>query len=821
MICSLVLTLLLLLPAFLSADTLIVLDDAEGKIGPWGHTEIVSEPVHGGKGALKWEVDKYPILDSPHFLADWSKFDELRFWAYLKEPVDFRIPLVFPSEGGYYIIDWKLDWQGWKEHRIKFADCSKAHEPEGWHRITSLGFRPQGYGQGPVPPGLTLIFDDFALHSPEDLPETSLEEWLAREHRERVATLKKRGNPYYLSVLESLQNLKAQPSLPETLTSAWQFSGFASQALCAAWAAAWEASPRRGDETLIAHASALIDFCLSKQVKGSWFYSRQWESGDPNSDRFALGPLMDAIYWLRKLPQGEAKWPEWSGPLKELVDFQYQHWGLKSGHAWSASAMQYPNQDVFHLYEMALAYRFWGEQRYADSEKETLAALAAHLLPEGGLNYIGPETEIPCYHDLNVFWLARYYILTENPAARTLLEGTVPYYPSAYSNEGRPEYYSDAWWKHYWSDGAAGGPEIIAGLTGDPQNKWLADCLLERVGPGTDYKAIYAGMFYRPTVPAEPLPDNFVRFDANIGGPRGRFGSWYFAGFPGGGARDTFVGAMICYPDRPEPLDSALLAANIEVFLGGEGARDRTHLYLSGPDDITTVVLAEDAAALGARYTLRKPYINSVVDPEIPPTPWQATQVWLLTRYGLVGLVELEATQEQTVPYVGGEIRLGPVTPAQATEDPAVFACGNLRVRLLDHTFASVRVGPARPGYAQTSTRHSAVILRTAGDTFTARPGSPMRYAVWIAPAGAGDLQEFMRLESKGLWGFTLTLSGKPLAVLSNPDDEPRSVSFTWPVTSALVYASQSASQRVTSTNGALQLTVPARTILLIMPANR
>jgi len=806
------------------AEGLLVLDDAEGKVGPWRGTEIVSGPVHGGEGALKWEVAKQPTLDSPRFLGDWTAFDELRFWAYLDKACDYNIPLVFPAEGGYYIIDWKLDWSGWKEQRIKLADCRKAYEPTGWDRITSLGFRAQGYGQGPVPEGLTIVFDDFALHAPGELPETSLEAWLARERRERVAKLKAQGNPYYLSVLESLKNVKAEPGLPQEITSSWQFSGLACQALSAAWAAGWDESPRRGDATLIAHASALIDFCLSKQVDGSWFYSQKWESGDPNSDRFALGPLMDAIWWLRKLPEGEAKWAEWvkwaewEAPLRELVDFQYENWGKRANQAWGQSATRYPNQDVFHLYEMALAYRWWHDAKYQGSVGETLAGLEAHLLPEGGLNYIGPETEIPCYHDLNVLWIARYYELTQDARAKSLLERTAPYYPSACSNEGRPEYYTDCWWKHYWADGAACGPEIVAGLTGDGRNKWLADRLLERLGPGADYKAIYAGMFYRADVKPEPLADDYVRLDRNIGGPRGRYGNWYFAGTVGGGARDTFVGAMICRPDRPEPLDSALLAANIEVGLGGGGARDRTHLYISGPDDVTSVAIGKDMAALGARYSPRKPYINSVPNPDVPRTPWQATQVWLLSREGLVGLVELEATEEQTVPYLGGEIRLGPEQRAKATDDPRAFVCGDLGVRLLESDFSTVTVQPARPGYAQSSTRHSAVVLRTAGESFTARPGEPVRYAAVVAPTSAAAATDFHRLDAPGLWGFTVELGGRRFAVAFNPSDRPQTLRLDWPSAAATAQAGEAGPARLEARNGALDLRLRPAEVLLITP---
>jgi hypothetical protein len=633
--------------------------------------------------------------------------------------------------------------------------------------------------------------------------------------------MKASGNPYYLSVLESLQGVNAEPSLPEQIRSSWVFSGLTSRALAAAWAAGWEESPRRGDKTLIAHASALIDFCLKLQKDGSWFYSRKWEDTcDPNSDRFALGPLMDAVYWVRKTPEGERNWKQWEASLRQLVDFQYEHWGRKSGHAWSESAGRYPNQDVFHLFEMAMAYEFWRDEKYLASARDMLDGLEAHLLRDGGFNYIGPETEIPCYHDLNVLWIARYYRLTGDERARRLLAKTVNYYPLTYTNDGRPEYYTDCWWKHYWSDGAACGPEIIAGITGDAYNKWLADRLLERVGPGSTYQAIYAGMFYRDDVEGKPLPDQYVRLDGNIGGPRGRFGSWYFAGVTGGGARDTFVGAMVGDARQPGALAGAFLAANIEVAVANEGPRDRTSLYVSGPDDRTSFVVAPQAGVVGARYWLRKPYINSVENRSVPRTPWRATQVWLLTKQGLVGLVELEAEEEQTVPRVLGELRFGPDFPVSADDTSAAFRCGAIKARLLEHNFARVDVGPARPGYAQSSTRHSAVLLTTEKEPVTAVPGRPYRYAVFVAPGDGPEDLLFRRLEIPGVFGFMVKLASRNSVVIFNPGDAPAHAQVEWAKPRATAWRKDRESVAIRTSARRVGVDVGAGEAVLITEAN-
>jgi hypothetical protein len=616
----------------------------------------------------------------------------------------------------------------------------------------------------------------FAAEGPlENPPKTTPDDPLAKQRKERVASLKAKGNPYYQSIYESLEGTKPEPSLPQEIPSSWTFSGLTTRALACAWGASFDESPLKGNDALIAHAVGLIEFCLQQQKDGSWFYSRKWKSrADPNSDRFALGPLMDAIYWLRRLPDMDKHWQRWETPLKSLVEFQYKNWGHYQDHgltnniAWGRSAYTYPNQDVFHLYEMALAHQFWGDDKYQADVRATLDGLEKHLLPNGGLNYIGPETEIPTYHDLNVVWLARYYALTGDERARKLLAATTPYYPSVSSNEGRPEYYTDCWWKHYWGDGKAAGPEIVAGITGDSHNKWLANRLLERAGAGRTYYAIYAGMFYRADVPEQPLADNWLVHDKNIGGPRGRFGNWYFAGVPGGGARDTFVGAMICDGAGAEPLQGALLAATLEVGQPPDSRGRNRDLYISGSDDFTDSVIVGDMAALGTRYTIRRPYINSVAGRDVPPTPWQATQVWLLTKHGLVGLLEVEATEEWTVPHLGAEVRLGPGIPIEQTTNGS-YRVGPLVTRILNTNFSEVTVGKARPPYAQSESKHEAILLRTGGDEHTARPGEPLYYAVLAAPQDAAEIKNFRRLDTKGPWAFQVSIEGKLVVVSFKP----------------------------------------------------
>ncbi len=485
---------------------------------------------------------------------------------------------------------------------------------------------------------------------------------LYAEHPDKVARLKEilteiresgrsrpkdRSNPYLNTMMEHLRDVDATPRLPETLDSCWTFRALAEQA----WAAGWDGSPRRGDEKLIARARSLISYCLEHQKNGTWFHSRTWKADDPNC---------------------------------------YRERSLKNDIAWGEFAYVYPNQDVFCLYIMELAARWWQEGKYREAVKKTIAAIESQCLPDGGLRYIGPETECPVYHNVNVVWLTRYLLLTESERVKRLITRTLPYYPLTFSNEGFPESYTDCWWKHTWGDGSPTGPAIVAGITGDPQHAWLAQQLFNRCGARPNYWTIVADMTHRNGIETASNRNRFpttgfgwtVISADHAGGPE-------HGTLPGSPAEEPvtpFAGAMICEPDREQPLNGAFLAANIEVATAGGVPRHKTCMYLSGPDDVTHVAMKKNAAVLGARYTLRKPYINSSMTPDVPPSSWPATQVWLFT-------------------------------PKGSRNAEGVFHCGGLRMELLGHNFDKVQHGRARPGYNRKSTQQSAVLLSCEGSS--------------------------------------------------------------------------------------------------------
>ncbi len=419
-------------------------------------------------------------------------------------------------------------------------------------------------------------------------------------------------------------------------------------------------------------------------------------------------------------------------------------------------AREYPNQDVFTCTKWRShtsggakpEYReVWISRSRASKTTSCPTAAQLHRARDGN----------PCYHDLNVVWIARFFAAPPKTGARTLLEKMVNYYPLTYSDEARPEYYTDCWWEHYWSDGAA-GPEIIAGLAGDAHNKHLADRLLERTGTATITSLSTPGMFYRDAVKPQPLPDNYVKVDRNIRGPRGRFGSWYFAGVQGAAPATPLSANGLPTGSEQAALRRALLAANVEVgSLDADGAAPASST--SGPH------LSARCPRFSGRHPPRFLASGRLSqlrnNRQVPPTPWQATQVWLLTKSGLVGLVELEAAEPKTAGYVGGELRFGPDLPLTKDETGAYHCGAVITMRLLESNFATVEAGPARPGVEIHRTRRSTSGPRARALTRARRPCVTRPSSRPTATIAGGVPPHRVA----GPLGFQVRLSGKRFAV--------------------------------------------------------
>ena len=571
------------------------------------------------------------------------------------------------------------------------------------------------------------------------------------------------------------------------IENAWRFRTLGDEAYGMAWAFCYPHSPLAGSPDLLMRILRWLQAIFQNHREGDFNPDRQGIYGrDENINRFCFVPTLEAYLLMRSaypdvIP--EVKRAAWEASARVAADYQVETYGSRiSPHG----AGRYPNMDVHYMLMMELASQVLGEARYHEEAEKFLGFTGDCLYPDGGFTYHGHQNECYVYHQINVAHLWRYWQLAGNSTARELIERSVAYYPYAVEPGGVPEYHTDSFWKHTWSPVSAIGPEIVAGVTGDGQNKQVANVTLRHTQPDT-YYAIYAASAFRD-IPARPQPDAFIRYDRNIEGPRGRFGRFSWAGTTrdygdGCQGKDTFVGCTLTSEeDVHYPLDAALQVATNQYRLHLDGQRWRACRYLSQAEQ-NAVTIGADFSALTTRYRIQ----NVAWGGKSTLTAWAGQQEWLLTPGRLVGLLAIETLSEQQAYSIHGRLRLGMHKAFEQVND-AEFQYGGLRVRLHEHTYADVVTERSETFYRDEPDRfrsneivlRDAEGLKTGGKTLVTYPkGTRMFFIAEVFPNRADPARSVKRISTAdGLAGVEVEADGFWRQVVHNPTEDE----LTYPV---------------------------------------
>ncbi|MFO8082089.1 MAG: hypothetical protein R6V07_17550, partial [Armatimonadota bacterium] len=489
--------------------------------------------------------------------------------------------------------------------------------------------------------------------------------------------------------------------------NAWQFRTLGSNCLTMAWALTHPRSEHHGDPLIVANLFDTMQGVLQNHRDGDWNPGRQARFGaDPNIPRFTLGPTFDAYWQLRQnlpwliLP---AKDEEWLEEIRVCVEHQYESYGLKNFTTGTHGAGNYPNQDVYYLLICELAHRVWGDEKFADHVELFLDFLEATVYPMGGMIYHATQNETFGYHNLNISWLARFLEYTGSEQARRIIEKTVDFYPIMVEPSGIVENYTDASWKHSPAWAHPHAPEIVATLTGDRQNKRVANIALDRGSPGANPHTVFTVPWWTE-MPDEPLPDNYVILDENVQAPRARFGPFSFAmngrNFGEGQlGKDTFIGCIHAPRGLPEGEVGSLMIATSEYRLQPEGIHWYNARYVSGAEEFSHIIGGDEFASLAVRYRLTVPRWGG--NSEI--LPWEGTQQWFASKNRLVGLLHITALEDDETAGIWGRLRFGRATgvneivPSPVMED--TFKYGPLLARIHAHNYDRIETAPSEIFY--------------------------------------------------------------------------------------------------------------------------
>lgn len=351
----------------------------------------------------------------------------------------------------------------------------------------------------------------------------------------------------------------AAPSLPymaTPVTSAWGCSEVANDM----WQRTWPLTAEQStvsSETRAALAQQIryeMTYLLAAETNGRWWWPESGREGDPNADRFILAAVMDAIKKLDDAGLFASDIPGWLATLRPAVDFQRAQYGNKTASDWSTKlAGEYPNMDAAYALIMGNAGLLYDNTEYAASGLQFIDAIHANVQNNGAvryvggpspLNFIGYTNAVNVYTTVVIRYVSRYWALTADPTAHDILVSMAPYFPRALIAPGVTENSSAPWWKHrdqHMSN--AGYMDVIAGISGDPQNKYIADALLDAGSVGVR-DAVTAVDFWRSDIVGQKPEDGVLFPDTDIGGARGKFGRFSWVGTLAEN-QDTFVGAIL------------------------------------------------------------------------------------------------------------------------------------------------------------------------------------------------------------------------------------------------------------------------------------
>ncbi len=351
------------------------------------------------------------------------------------------------------------------------------------------------------------------------------------------------------------------------------------------------------------------------------------KNGDPNINWFILLPLAETLQHVGNDLPADVKNTALER-IRSALYRHYQEYGNKDTDI-------YPNIDAFYMLTMLHGSQLLNEPLFGAEYERVLNNLAACQYPDGGWPYYKTTNESNWYHEMVVGCLARVYSLNQSPAALQMLEKSIPYYKLSVGPSGVAEYATDPFWKHNWAEFPARGPSIVAGVTGDANNNWIAERATSCGGTVVDY---FAALFWKE-MKSEPMQSNCVVLDRNTNGPRGFFPDWTWVASASYGC-DTLVG---CFSKEPGSDNlKGLLAVKAEIDNPG----NPLGMPPSGNKGVT--VINENTADFSSDYKMTG--LRSVWGKPLHPFDWNCRQQWTLDAKSMTGEIVITSGADQQSP---------------------------------------------------------------------------------------------------------------------------------------------------------------------------
>ena len=434
----------------------------------------------------------------------------------------------------------------------------------------------------------------------------------------------------------------------------------------------------------------------------------------------------------------------------------------------------YVNADVKYITALAYAGLIFNEPRYTQAAEAGVRLEETAQYADGAFAYIYWQNECMTYHPIAVSEMARLWQVTGNPVARRMVERGVNYYPLSVEPAGMAEFATAPSWKHNWGAGKSSTDAYaITALTGSPLSMMIQKTY---PAPGN----LLAASFYRDDVKPAAMPDNYVVFDRNIEGPRGRFGAFSFCGSTRDFKDDrrgksSYASCMVMVPagngkSQGLPLSAGLDAAGTEIKVKVDERAGRG-MYLSlSQNERNATTVTRDFAALTTVHQLSS-YGSAVAD-------WRQQQTWLFTPGRVVGLVSAESMKDQSAFGMAGVLQFmtGKADQKFQKIDANSVKFGMATIRIHQHDYAGMEM-EYPPSTRLTKLGKLVISDRAAGsagggNAVSYAKGAKHYYLAEIYPDWAKPAESVKTLSlDGGLVGFEVVEGGKRYRVVFNPTE--------------------------------------------------
>jgi hypothetical protein len=463
---------------------------------------------------------------------------------------------------------------------------------------------------------------------------------------------------------------------------------------------------------------------------------------------------------------------------------------------------------------------------------------------DGGINYVGYQNEILTYHGFNIDTLAWYYLISGDLVTKNLIKKTVNYYPLSIAPKGVAEYYTATSWKHYWNQGNGDDSAyIVASITGDSYNY--------AVGKTGTRNPLLAFFYDANLKDPNTNPNNFVVYDRNILGPRGRYGTWNYAGSSrkvddnaiasnvNGMGKNTLVGAMVLDNTGAWPLNAALDIASVEVRVA---PGTETKVRREGSDwlttkEVSTVTKGKQIYGLASKYnTSTKKAANTAV---FSASNWDVKQEWVFTPERMVGMVEINPTVNTEAYAVQGILKLVSGRSTWGTKQDLVslgngaYTYGKLNIKIRENNFGGALTQIYAPVYDDNDTSQKGTILNLKDSKSVANsdvkklytPADKYHYIVEIYPAGTTVTATTVTNKSQANFqSFAVNDSKRSIQIVHNYSnlEQVYSTNINFSYSKTVITKSWAASQFLGNVSGTtpVLVTIPANEHVLIINSN-